>query len=343
MLGKSISTFLILAILIGSLTNVYASQIDATIFPQTKQGFGELTAVQTLSIVYNGEKVKSLFSGVDKKIEFKVDSSNEDVKKLNDMINQNIKELKSAVTFDNINVRYVGTLRGDDSSAILDVKVIIDFELTNFIISGDAVTGIRSDLNWRGLKISEPVIINIADIGAIDINSIKGFLEKAYPDALTILSNENELITKPILDFTSIKELPLSNWHSSFDAGGAVAESEKYKITGDVPPVITILAKGEGSFREGIHRETEIDKELNIDGESVKLKMIIPASIASIRLSGYAVTEAKGDVEYVIVTNNPPAGKQVYSSQNLPITVVAVFAAMAAVITGIVIWKVNKK
>ncbi len=335
--------FLILAILIGSVTNVYASQIDATIFAQTKQGFGELTAIQTLSIVYKGEKVRSIFSGVEKKIEFKVDSSNEDVKKLNDMLNQNIKELKSVVGFDNINVRYIGTLRGDDSSAIVDVKVIIDFELTNFVISGDPITGIRSDLNWRGIKISEPVIINTADIGAIDINNIKGFLEKAYPEALSVLSKENELITKPILDFSSIKELPLSNWHSSFDAGGAVAESEKYKIAGDVPPVITILAKGEGSLREGIHRETEIDRELNIDGESVKLKMIIPASIASIRFSGYAVTEAKGDVEYVIITNNPPAGKQVYSSQNLPITVVAVFAAMAIVIAGIVIWRVNKK
>ncbi len=343
MLRRSISIFLILAILIVPFSNVYAAQIDATIFAQTDEGFGELNAKQTLIIEYEDSKSRALFEGMNKNIEFTVDSS-EDIKALLNIMNQNLRELNSPATFSDAKLHYAATISGDKSSAFIAIKIIIDFSINNLVVSGDPITGLKSDLNWRGLKVDGPVIINAPGIGAMNINNMKGLLEKTYPEIMNVLSHEaGDLLTIPILDFSGVKELPMANWHSSFDATGAVKEAEKYKLVGDIPPVITILAKGESSFREGILREIEIEREININGEHVKLTLTMPGALASIRLAGYAVTEVSGTNEYAVVTNNPPVGKQVYASQNLPIIVVAVFAAMAAVIAGAVIWKVNKK
>lgn len=344
---RTIAMFLALSMLILPLYQANAAELNVLIFAQKDQAFGQFKAHQVVSMDYEGGKASELFNGVDESIQFTADMNTPGVRELMDRMNQNLLELNSPAQFEEITVNYKASVSGDERTALMDLAVVIDFKLTNLVVDGDTASaeGARTDLNWRGLKIDGPVIINAPEVGEIDINSMKGFLEKAAPEVANTLSagGADEILTTPLLDFSGIKELPISNWHSSFDASLAVAEAEKYGALEDLPPVITTLAKGESSFREGQVLETVLEKDVSIDGDTVKLHMTIPPAYASIRLAGYATTEIVGDNEYAMVTDEAPVGKQIYGSQNLPIMVVAIFAGMAAAIAGVVIWKVNKK
>ncbi len=342
-----IAVLLMLSTLIIPLYQANAAELNVMIFAQDDVAFGNFKAKHVASISYEGDNARELFSNIDKSIEFVADMNTPGVSELIDRMNQNLLELNSPAQFEEVTVNYRARVSGDENTALMDLTVIMDFKLKDLVIDGDTASteGARTDLNWRGLTIREPVIINPPEVGEIDINSMKGFLEKAAPEIAEVLTTggADDVLTTPLLDFSDIKELPMSNWHGSFDASGGVAEAERYGLAADVPPVITTYAKGESSFREGQVLETEIEKDIAIDGETAKLQMTIPPAYASIRLAGYATTEIIGNDEYAIVTDQQQAGKQIYESQNLPLLVVGVFAGMAAAIAGIVIWKVNKK
>ncbi len=330
------------------LSKAFGAELNAIVFAQDDLSYGHFKSQYVAEIEYEDSKLKSALEGVDKKIEFKADMNVAGVRELRDMLNSKlVSELGSPAQFKDITINYKARIAGSHGIGSVDVALIIDFTLEKFVISGSTVSadGARVDLNWRGLAIREPVILNVPEIGEIDINSLKGFIIKADPELASMLESVNALDTfsTPLLDFSEMKKLSIDRWASSFDASGAVAEASRYGLADHVPPVLTTLAKGESSLREGEVKETVITKDISIDGEKVKLKVTIPPAYASLRFAGYATTEMIGNNEYAIVTDNPPVGKQIYQSQNLPLMVIAVFAGMAAVIAGVIIWKVNKK
>lgn len=341
-----ISVLLMLSMLILPLYQANAAELNAMIFAQDDKAFGNLKAKQVASISYGEGKAKELFNGIDKTIEFKADMNTPGVKEFMDKMNQNLRELNSPAQVEEITINYKGRVSGNEDTALMDLSLIIDYELKDLVIDGNPASaeGAKVDINWRGITITEPITISPEGISEININSMKGFLDKAVPEVSEALasSGADEVLSTPLLDFSDMKELSIKNWHGSFDASGGVAEAERYGLASDVPPVITTYAKGESSLREGQVLETNIEKDITINSETVKLSMTIPPAYASIRFAGYATTEVIGDNEFAIVTNEQQAGKQIYESQNLPVMVVGIFAAMAAVIAGVVIWKVNK-
>ena len=342
-----IAGLIALAAMLLPFSQVFAADLDVLVFPQQDIASGKFKQQHVLGINYDGGKLQEIFAERDTTIEFTADSNVQGVKELIDRLNQALLDANSPARFEDVTVMYKARVSGDESTGLIDLAVTLDFRLTDIVISGDTASpdGAQTDLNWRGIKVDGPVVLNVPEVGEIDINSIKGFLQAVDPEIAEVLesSGAGELISKPVLDFTDYKELPLDRWHSSFDASFGVAEAEKYGISGDVPKVVTTLAKGESSLREGQVLEEVFEADLSIDGSTAKARLTIPPAYASVKIAGYATIEANELGEFAMVTDNPPAGKQVYSSGGLPVMVITIFAAMAGAIAGFVFWKARPK
>ncbi|MEM2855904.1 MAG: hypothetical protein QW416_02220 [Candidatus Nitrosocaldaceae archaeon] len=341
-----IFTVVLLSILLLPLTKAFAIDLNVTIFAQEDKGIGHLEAQHVANIAYNEGPIKSLLENKEKVIKFEANMDTPGVKEIMDKMNSNlIQQLNSPAQFESINISYEGKIAGDDRSARIDAKVSVEFIIKDIVVSGDTMgDGALTDLNWRGISLNEPLIVNTAEYGEIDINSLKGLIEKLEPELAQMLQNAgvDDALSHSLLDGSDFKKLPLSNWATSFEASGASADAKRLGLTGNIPAVLTTYAKGESSFREGILKEIHIEKDIKVDNSEAKLKVTIPPAYSTIKIAGYASLESRDSNEYVLVTDYA-TGKQIYQSQNLPIMVFAGFAGIAAVIAGIVIWKVNKK
>lgn len=340
-----ILTVVLLSILLLPLAKAFAIDLYVTMFAQEDKGIGHLGSQHVANIAYNEGSIKSLLENKEKVIKFEANMDTPGVKEIMDKMNSNLKQLNSPAQFESINISYEGKISGDDRSALIVAKVLVEFVIKDIVVSGNTMgDGALTDLNWRGISLNEPLIVNTSEYGEVDINSLKGLIEKLEPELAQILQNAGvyDVVSYSLLDGSDFKKLPLSNWATSFEASGVSADAKRLGLTGNIPAVLTTYAKGESSIREGILKETHIEKNIKVDNSEVKLKVTIPPAYSTIKIAGYASLESRGSDEYVLVTDYS-TGKQIYQSQNLPIMVFAGFAGIAAVIAGIVIWKVNKK
>ncbi|MPZ08274.1 MAG: hypothetical protein GEU26_17975 [Nitrososphaeraceae archaeon] len=72
--------------------------------------------------------------------------------------------------------------------------------------------------------------------------------------------------------------------------------------------VVSIYSLGESSFREGTFQEIEREASVTIDGMPVVVSSTTPATYAQITLAGFSNIQRSGDHEFVVVTQEAPAG-----------------------------------
>ncbi len=334
----------------GFLTPAFAAQLDTLLMPADNTGEALYKIVDIVYIEYpNGGKIKAELENVSDQISFTADRNTPGVQELIDKINQVlVKERHSPVIIEELKLDYKAGLKADSDRAVLERLLRFDAKITNFVINaGTTEEGTLIDLNWRGFKLDEPAVIKTEEYGDVEINFASGYFYARQPEVMKILENSDagKVLNKPSIEFTEFTALTLDKWHWSFDPTGSIKESEGWGFT-EVggANVVTFFALGEGSIREGIHRETITEVDVAVDGEQYKVRNTTPPSAASIQILGYATENIQGSDEGATVFENAPAGGTGKSyAGGFPITVLMVLGGMMGAIAGFVLWRANRK
>jgi len=343
----ALTSILLTSILIPA----FAVQLDTLLMPERDRAEALYKSLTVIYIEYpNGGKLKSMLENVNEQIAFTADKNTPGVQELIDKINQHLvnrAERKSPVQVEDVKIDYKATLKGGSERATLEHLLKLDVLITRFVMhTGSTSEGTLIDLNWRGFNIDEPVIVKTEEHGDIEINFPSGYFYAKQPDVMKVLENSEAatILGQPSIDHREFTDLALDKWHWSFDPTGSITEAERFgfKEIGGAN-VVTFFALGEGSIREGIHREKFTEVNVVVDGDQYVVRNTAPPSSASIQILGYATESIQGTDEGAIVFEYAPEGSGRSYTGGFPITVLAVFGAMLGAVAGFVLWRANKK
>ncbi len=336
-------------ILTSLLIPAFAVQLDTLLMPKRDRAEALYKSLTVIYIEYpNGGKLKSMLENVNDQIAFTADKNTQGVQELIDKINEKLlKERKSPVHVEDVKIDYKATLKGGSERATLEHLLKLDVLVTHFVLHvGSTSEGSLIDLNWRGFNIDEPVIVKTEQYGDVEINFPSGYFYAKQPEVMKVLENSEatRILDQPSIDYTEFTDLALDKWHWSFDPTGSIQESAQWgfeEIEG--ANVVTFFALGEGSIREGIHREKFTEVNVAADGDQYVVRNTAPPSSASIQILGYATESIQGSDEGAIVFEYAPEGSGRSYTGGFPITVLAVLGGMLGAVAGFVLWRANKK
>ena len=344
----------ILAILLISVfvTQAYASDLSASINPESGTSQGSYVGVRTVTLEYPaGSSVAQQLDGQNQRVEFSLngtaatgqDNNNTGMDGLIAALNRAFVQADSPVQASQVAVSYTGVLRGGPTSTLISYRVELRPTLEKYVLqaAGGGQTGQVVDLEWRGIAINEPVVVNAPDVGQININSPIGLLQVLYPSLAQKLENSQvrEVLDEPILNFQDFNA-PMSTWHVLFDPVGAYGGSVGLSGTGGAK-ALSVYSLGESSLREGAHAVEEKTAAATIDGVNVNVKSTTPPPSGQIQIAGYSNAQQSGDTWYALVTAEAPEGAQT-SSGGFPIQVLLVLGGMMGAIAIFILFKARK-
>jgi hypothetical protein len=258
-------------------------------------------------------------------------------------LNRAFVQAESPVQASQAAVSYSGVLRGGPTSTLISYRVDLRPTLEKFVLQagGGGQTGQVVDLEWRGISINEPLVVNAPDVGQININSPIGLLQVLYPSLAQKFENSQarEVLDEPILNFQDFNA-PMSSWHVLFDPVGAYGGSVGLSGTGGAK-ALSVYSLGESSLREGAHAVEEKTATATIDGVNVNVKSTTPPPSGQIQIAGYSNAQQSGDTWYALVTAEAPEGA-VTSSGGFPIQVLLVLGGMMGAIAIFILFKARK-
>ena len=344
----------ILAVLLMSVfvNQVYASDLSATLNPESPTSEGSYVGVRTVTLEYPaGSPLAQELDGQNQRLEFSLngttatgqDNNNTGMDGLIAALNRAFIQADSPVQASQAAVSYSGVLRGGPTSTLISYRVDLRPTLEKFVLQagGGGQTGQVVDLEWRGISINEPLVVNAPDVGQININSPIGLLQVLYPSLAQKLENSpaREVLNEPILNFQDFNA-PMSSWHVLFDPVGAYGGSVGLSGTGGAK-ALSVYSLGESSLREGAHAVEEKTATATIDGVNVNVKSTTPPPSGQIQIAGYSNAQQSGGTWYALVTAEAPEGA-VTSSGGFPIQVLLVLGGMMGAIAIFILFKARK-
>jgi hypothetical protein len=341
----------ILAILLVSVfvTPAYAADLAAALNPAEDAGDASYVGTRTLTLEYPaGSSLAQQLDGQNQRIEFSLNGTatgqnNTGVSDVIAALNRAFVQAHSPVQASQAVVSYSGVLRGGPTSAVISYRVELQPILERIVLQtgeggqgGDLV-----DLEWRGITINEPLIVNAPDVGQINVNYPIGILQALYPSVAQSFENSQarEIFYEPILRFESFNA-PMATWHVLFDPVGAYGGSVGLEGTGGAQ-ALSVYSLGESSLREGTHAIEEKDATATIDGATVSVHSTTPPPSGQIQIAGYSDARESGGAWYSIVTAEAPEGAQT-STGGFPIQVLLVLGGMMGAIAIFILFKARK-
>lgn len=327
----------------------FAIQLDTLLIPKRDKAEALYKAISVVYIEYpNGGKLQSMLQNTNDQIEFKADKNTVGMQELINRINNNlVREKSSPVIVEDVKVDYKAVLKADERRAVLEHNVKLDVLITRFVLNiGSTSEGTLIDLNWRGLHIDEPVVLTTEKYGDVEINFPSGYYYNKNPEVMKALESTDamKVLSSPSIDFRELTDVPINKWHWLFDPTGSIKESERFGFTEvEGANVITFFALGEGSLREGIHREKTTKVDVAVDGVKYMIRSTSPPSSATIQITGYATESIQGSDEGALVFDFVPEGAGKSYTGGFPIVVLAVLGGLMGAVAGFVLWRANKK
>jgi hypothetical protein len=330
--------------LVGANT-AYGAQINAFLIPEYNEGYSKFMGLKFIQIKYpQGSSVASVFSGVNEKLEFKVQLSESQL----EQVNRALLESNSPMQLASANVTYSGTIRGSHDTLTLAYNTELSALVSGYVLSqpsNDTAETILVDSNWRGFVLKGPLILD-SDSGQVNVNEPIGLLQATFPEFAQKLMDANAetrtIMTQPILDFDDFGKMPLERWHLLFDPIPS-QESVKGVLDTDIgmAKVLSVYSLGECSIREGCPEPREGDSNASIDGSDLMVHISTPQPNAQIEIAGYTSLETKpsnGNLEVIGVNLDQGTGGP------LPFTmqVLLVLGGMMGAIAVIVLFKARK-
>jgi len=335
------------ALLISSfVSQAQAADLQALLVPTRDSTVASYIGVKTVTLTYQpGSAISQALEGETRRISFSLNGTagqqdDAGVGQVINAINAALLEAKSPVQASKATVSYSAVLRGDASRATISYKTEIKPTLEKYVLQNQGSSQIV-DVEWRGIAIRTPIVLNAPDIGEIDVNHPIGLLQALYPEVATKLSNTQaqEVLEDPILDFKAF-DFPLASWHTLFDPVGAYGGGAGLQGT-EGAQVLSVYAYGEGSIREGVHEAVEKDASANVDGSEVKIHSTTPPPSGQITVAGYAAIQESDGAEFAVVTPDAPAGVQT-ATGGFPIQVLLIFGGMMGAIAIFILFKARK-
>jgi hypothetical protein len=292
-----------------------------------------------------------------------LDTGNQNRNNTNEMntllnsINNQFEKMNSLVRTSAINLTFImDTRQISQTQTSIAQRINIDLQLEGYVFQDNTDSNHKYiDLNWRDLKIEEPVLLQISSIqnnstSDLDINHLPSTLYSLNPDFKNELridnnsssssSSNNDIMNSPLLDFSKLS-MSMDKWYVLFDPAASLAETSRYNFKGEEngAKAVTIYSLGEGSIREGKHEDSVYDVTLGENGQ-YKSEITIPAPNARIDILGYSkMSTTNGDDTAIISQTNE--GGSSYAG-NFPLVVLGGFGAIMGVVMTIVLWRSRK-
>jgi hypothetical protein len=338
------------ALLISSFVyQAFAADLAASLVPDRDRSDASYIGVRTVTMEYPaGSSIAQELDGKRERIQFTLNgtATGQDGTGMSGLIgamNRGLVQADSPVQVSQANVSYTGVLRGGPTSTVISYKVELKPTLERFVLQrGEgAGSGHLIDLEWRGIVVSEPLVVNAPDVGQININYPIGLLQVLNPTLAQKLENSQarEIFDQPILNFEDFNA-PMSSWHVLFDPVGAYGGSVGLTET-EGANALSVYSLGESSLREGAHTAQEMDASATIDGGQVNVHSTSPPPSGQIQIVGYANHQESAGAWYATVTAEAPEGAQT-SSGGFPIQVLLVLGGMMGAIAIFILFKARK-
>jgi len=339
------------ALLISSFVyQSYAADLTATLSPERDRSEASYVGVKTVTLEYPaGSSLAQELDGKNERIQFTLNGTatgqnDTGMSGLIAGINRALVQADSPAQTSEANVTYTGVLRGGPTSTVISYKVDVKPTLESFVLQSGGEGGKSGhvvDLEWRGITVSEPLVVNAPDVGQININYPIGLFQVLHPTLAQKLESTQarEVFEDPILNFGDFNA-PMDSWHRLFDPVGAYGGS--VNLTGtEGAKALSVYSLGESSLREGAHASTEKDTTAAIDKVEVKVHSTTPPPSGQITIVGYANQQESGGAWYATVTTEAPEGAQT-SSGGFPIQVLLVLGGMMGAIAIFILFKARK-
>jgi hypothetical protein len=343
------SGILALLLISGFVTQAYAADLAAALFPETDSGQASFIGARTVTLEYPaGSPLAQELNGQTQRVEFSLngtatDQNNTGMSDLIAALNRAFIGADSPVQASQAEVVYSGVLRGGPTSTVISYRIDLRPTLESIVLpngeGGQAAQVV--DLEWRGIRINEPLVVNAPDVGQININYPIGLLQALYPSIAQKFENTQarDIFNQPILNLEEFNT-PMSSWHFLFDPVGAYGGSVGLEGTGGAN-VLSIYSLGESSLREGTHTIQQQDATATVDGVNVNVRSTTPPPSGQIQIAGYSSHEESGGTWHAIVTAEAPEGVQT-STGGFPIQVLLVLGGMMGAIAIFILFKARK-
>ncbi|MDQ3998725.1 MAG: hypothetical protein M3208_00730 [Thermoproteota archaeon] len=340
----------ILAVLLISVfvTQAYAVDLSAALNPAEDTGEASYRGARSITLEYPaGSSLAQELNGQNQRIEFSLNgtSTGQDDTGMSGLIaalNRALVQADSPVQASQAVVSYSGVVRGGPTSTVISYRIDLQPTLERIVLQGgeDNQTDRVVDLEWRGIAINEPLVVNAPDVGQININYPIGLLQALYPSLAQKFEGTQamEILNQPILNFEEFN-VPMTTWHVLFDPVGAYGGSVGLETGG--AQALSVYSLGESSLREGAHTIEEMDATATIDGATVNVHSTTPPPSGQIQIAGYSDHRESGGAWYSIVTAEAPEGAQT-STGGFPIQVLLVLGGMMGAIAIFILFKSRK-
>jgi hypothetical protein len=343
---SGILTILLISVFV---TQAYAADLAATLNPWSSISEASFIGVRTVTLEYPaGSSLAQELDGQNQRVEFLLNGTatgqdNTGVSGLIAALNRAFVQAESPVQASQAVVSYSGVLRGGPTSTIISYRIDLRPSLESFVLQGgEGGQGSQVvDLEWRGIAINEPLVVNAPDVGQININFPMGLLQVLYPALAQKFENTpaREILDEPILRFEDFNA-PMSSWHVLFDPVGAYGGSVGLEETGGAN-ALSVYSLGESSLREGAHVIEEKAATATIDGTNVNVQSTTPPPSGQIQIAGYSSAEESGGAWHAVVSAETPEGAQT-STGGFPIQVLLVLGGMMGAIAIFILFKARK-
>jgi hypothetical protein len=343
----SVLSGIVAALLVsGFVTQAYAADLQVLVVPTRDSTVASYIGVKTVTLNYpDGSSLSQALKGQTKRISFTVNGTADQqdeagVREAIAAINEALLEANSPAHATSASISYTAVLRGDAARTTISYKTEIKPTLQGYVLENQGATQII-DLEWRGIRIADPVVLNAPDVGEINVNYPAGLLQSLYPDIASKLlgTGAAEILNDPILDFEEF-DFPIASWHQLFDPVGAYGGGAGLQGT-EGAQVLSVFSLGESSLREGAHTAEEKDASANIDGADVRVHSTTPPPSGQITVAGYSDEQEANGAEFAIVSPDAPAGVQT-SSGGFPIQVLLVLGGMMGAIAIFILFRARK-
>jgi hypothetical protein len=247
-------------------------------------------------------------------------------------------EKNSHVQLSNATLTYTGDLLGEPTQALISYKVDIQPTLSNYVLQ-NTTQGTVIDLNWRGVTVSQPTIIDTPKYGKINVNAPIGLFQALDTSLARELLNSQaaSIMQAPLFDFSSLGA-DMNNWHFLFDPTGSIAGASGLFQQQPGSRAVSVYALGESSLREGAYSEQVQDASASINGETIGVHASTPPPSAQIQIPGFSKIQQSGSGQVAIITSQAPAGTTT-ATGGFPIEVLLVFAGMMGGVAVFVLFK----
>jgi hypothetical protein len=338
------------ALLISSfIPQASAADLAAFLVPDRDRSEVSFMGVRTITLSYpEGSTIAQELNGKNERLSFTLNGTaggenNTGINEVIASINKALIEAKSPVQVSQAGMSYSGVLRGGPTSATVSYKVELDPTLERFVLQrGEGgQSGHIVDLEWRGIDITDPLVVSSPQNGKIAINQPIGFFQALHPDLAEKLLNSEarEIMTDPILNFKEF-DIPMSSWHRLFDPVGSYGTAVGMQGT-EGAKALSVYSLGESSLREGTHATIEKDATASINGANVNIHSQNPPPSAQITIAGYANQQENAGTEFAVVSAEAPEGVQT-STGGFPIQVLLVLGGMMGAIAIFILFKARK-